>query len=64
MIYSPKFWIPMMVFQVVFGLTVFAITRQYYIRDSANVSADVTVIRQPSHVWPDRIPEINPTHSQ
>jgi len=50
-----------MVFQVVFGLTVFAITRQYYIRDSVDVSADVTVIRQPSHVWPDRIPEINPT---
>jgi Flp pilus assembly protein TadD len=59
MIHSPKFWIPMTVFQVVFGLAVFAITRQYYIHDSDNVSARPTVIRQPSHLWPDRITETN-----
>jgi tetratricopeptide (TPR) repeat protein len=60
MIHSPKFWIPMAVFQVVFGLAVFAITRQYYIHDSGNVSAYPTTIRQPSHAWPDRITETNP----
>ena len=59
MIHSPKFWIPMTVFQVVFGLAVFAITRQYYIHDLDNVSARPTVIRQPSHLWPDRITETN-----
>ncbi len=57
MMRGAKFWIPMTVFQVVFGLAVFAITRQYYIHDSDNVSARPTVIRQPSHLWPDRITE-------
>ncbi len=60
MIHSPKFWIPMTVFQVVFGLAIFAITRQYYIHDSDNVRARPTVLRQPSLVWPDRITETNP----
>lgn len=59
MIRSAKFWISMMVFQVVFGLTIFGITRQYYMPDSDNVSADPAVIRQPLPVWPDRITETN-----
>lgn len=58
MIRSLKFWIPMTVFQVVFGLTVFGLTRQYYIHDSDNDSTDPTVIRQPSLERPDRITEI------
>jgi hypothetical protein len=48
-----KFWIPMTAFQIVFGLTVFTITRQYYIQDPDNVSADSAEIRQPAFVWPD-----------
>lgn len=60
MVLSPKLWIPMAVFQVVFGLAVYAITRQYYIHDSDNVRADPTVIHQPSLVWPDRSTETNP----
>jgi tetratricopeptide (TPR) repeat protein len=60
MIPSPRFWIAMAAFQVVFGLAVFAITRQYYIHDSDNVGADQTVNRQPSVVWPDRSTETNP----
>jgi Flp pilus assembly protein TadD len=55
MIRSTKFWIPMAVFQVVFGLAVFAITRQYYISDSENVSADPAAIGQPMAAWPDPI---------
>lgn len=51
----------MMVFQIVFGLTIFTITRQYYIQDSDNVSDDPTEIRQPSFVWPDDFTETNPT---
>ena len=58
MIHSLKFWIPMTVFQVVFGLTVFGLTRQYYIHDSDNDSTDPTAIRQPSLERPDRITEI------
>ena len=60
MIRSPRFWIPMTVFQVVFGLTVFAITRQYYIHDSDKVSVDPTDIRQSPFVWPGSITETNP----
>ena len=55
-----KFWIPMTLFQVVFGLTIFTITRQYYIHDSDNVSDNTTEIIQPAFVWPDSITETNP----
>lgn len=54
-----KFWIPMTLFQVVFGLTIFTITRQYYIQDSDNVSDNTTEIIQPAFVWPDSITETN-----
>ena len=61
MINRLKFWIPMTAFQVVFSLAVFAITRQYYIQDSDNVSIDPTEIKQSSAAWPDRTAETNPT---
>ena len=51
----------MTAFQVVFSLAVFAITRQYYIQDSDNVSIDPTEIKQSSAAWPDRTAETNPT---
>ncbi len=47
---SARFWIMMTVFQVVFGLAIFTITRQYYIHNSDNVSAEPT----------DRITATNP----
>lgn len=56
-----KFWIPMTLFQVVFGLTIFTITRQYYIQDSDNLSDNTTEIIQPAFVWPDSITGTNPT---
>jgi len=56
-----KFWIPMTVFQIVFGLTVFTITRQYYIQDPDNVSADSAEIHQPTFVWPDGQTEMDST---
>ncbi|KGJ98389.1 hypothetical protein ND16A_0698 [Thalassotalea sp. ND16A] len=43
----------MVVFQVVFGLVVFAITRQYYIDDSDKVSAAPLIDRQPTFSLPD-----------
>lgn len=56
-----KFWIPMTVFQIVFGLTVFTITRQYYIQDPGNVSANSAEMRQPAFVWPDGQTGMNST---
>jgi predicted Zn-dependent protease len=43
----------MTVFQVAFGLTVFAITRQYYIRDTDEVIANPTAVRQTVPEWPE-----------
>jgi len=57
MIRSAKFWIPMLVFQVAFGLTVFAITRQYYLHDTDKVSANPTTIGQPTVQRPERSSE-------
>ena len=56
MIRSTKFWILMTVFQVAFGLTVFAITRQYYIHDQDKVSANASVMTQaqPAPEWQER----------
>ena len=60
MVLNLKFWIPMTMFQIVFGLTIFTITRQYYIPDSDNVGNEPTEISQPSFVWPDGITQTNP----
>jgi tetratricopeptide (TPR) repeat protein len=61
MINNLKFWIPMVVFQVVFGLTIFTITRQYYIQASDNVSKDPVEVRQSSSMLPDSISKLNPS---
>jgi Flp pilus assembly protein TadD len=50
----------MVVFQVFFGLAVFAVTRQYYNYEPVNVGADSTAILQPSLISPDHITETNP----
>ena len=47
-----RFWISMTVFQVAFGLSVFALTRQYYIDEPGDVGADSRAARQPSTAWP------------
>lgn len=48
-----RFWILLTIFQVIFGLAVFALTRQYYIQNPDSVSASPAVQRQPSLAWPD-----------
>jgi Flp pilus assembly protein TadD len=50
MISRAKFWVMLTVFQVVFGLTIFAVTRQYYIHDAEKIRAGAT--RQPAAEWP------------
>lgn len=55
MIRDAKFWISMTVFQVLFGLAVFVITRDYYIHDADNVSAHPSTIDQSALAWPNGI---------
>ena len=57
MIRNAKFWMLMTVFQVIFGLVVFAITRQYYIQAPDKISAAPGVISQPSPEWPENSTE-------
>jgi len=57
---SARFWITMTVFQVLFGLVIFTITRQYYIHDSDNVRGEPTRVGGPSVVLPGPITETNP----
>jgi len=52
-----KFWLSTAVFQVVFGLAIFAVTREYYIQDTNNVSPHSPTIAQPAPVWPSGVTE-------
>ena len=49
----------MALFQVAFGLAVFAITREYYSQDVDIVSSHPATIGQSALVWPDNITETN-----
>jgi Flp pilus assembly protein TadD len=60
MTHSLKFWVSMTLFQVIFGLAVFAITREYYNYEPDSVSANSTVIRQPSLASQYGITETSP----
>ena len=57
---TPKFWILFAVFQLAFGLAIFAITRQAYLPDSTVTKEAPAALGQPSLEWTDRISEINP----
>ena len=57
MIREPKFWISMAVFQVLFGLAVFAITRDYYASEAKPASVHPSTLDQPAVVWPNGITE-------
>jgi tetratricopeptide (TPR) repeat protein len=50
----------MAVFQVIFGLTVFGLTRQYYIHEPDNSKIHPTTLSQPSPEMPDLITKIRP----
>lgn len=45
----------MVLFQVLFGLAVFAITRDYYVQHSQLRSSQAPALEQPAVVWPDNI---------
>ena len=57
MIRETKFWTSIAVFQVLFGLAVFAITRDYYIQDVEPVRAHSSIIAQSAPAWPNNITE-------
>ena len=50
-----KFWVSLAIFQVLFGLAVFAITRDYYGRDADNAGARPSTTSQSALVLPDGI---------
>jgi tetratricopeptide (TPR) repeat protein len=47
---NTRFWMLLAVFQIAFGLSVFALTRQHYMHDAAPISAGAT--RQSAAEWP------------
>jgi len=52
MIRDARFWIAVTIFQVVFGLAVFAITRHYYLPDLDDLKTGVTPKRESFPLWP------------
>lgn len=57
MILNAKFWISFAAFQIVFGLAVFAITRDYYTQDTGAARAHPPMTGQSAPVWPNGITE-------
>lgn len=57
LILNTKFWISFVVFQVIFGIAVFAITRDYYMQEAVNVSSQPATIGQSTSPWTNRITE-------
>ena len=61
---SARFWVLMAIFQVVFGIVVFAITRQIYIADPSNSGSEVaTNSGQRVSEWLSGNSEVNPAIS-
>lgn len=61
MIRNTRFWLSMAVFQVLFGLAVFAITRDFYTQQPAKIRAHPTTVSSPGTVWPQGITESDMT---
>lgn len=58
--YGAKFWVTMLLFQLAFGLAVFAMTREYYLNDQHADVAIPTVSSVAPFDWVNRMPETNP----
>lgn len=55
MIRDAKFWVSMSVFQILFALAVFAITREYYATDVHEVVPKLLTTSQSGPAWPNNI---------
>mgnify|MGYP001817482737 CR=1 FL=1 len=51
---NTKFWVLLAIFQITFGLAVFAATRQYYIHDAKKQAARTMVTEQSAAAWPQQ----------
>lgn len=49
---NTRFWMAMALFQFLFALTVFALTRQYYMQDPDQINTRVNTTNQPAASWP------------
>lgn len=52
MMVNTKFWVLLALFELVFGLVVFAATRSYYLGDTPAAAPREAAVRQPALVWP------------
>lgn len=55
MIRNSKFWLLMVVFQVAFGLAVFAITRDYYMQDDRTIAGHAVPSVQSAPAWQNNV---------
>ena len=58
MVLNRKFWVSITVFQIVFGLSVFTITRQYYLVDSDGISTHSVKEQQQALAWPNGVEDM------
>ena len=59
MVRDNKFWIGMAVFQVAFGLAVFALTRQYYLEPATPISSSPVAVTDSGPGWTEDITAAN-----
>lgn len=57
MVRDGKFWMLMAVFQVFFGLAVFAVTRDYYMPDANSARPHATAVNRDVPTWPNVVSE-------
>lgn len=57
MVRDSKFWMLMAVFQVLFGLAVFAITRDHYMADANSGQPHATILNPDAPAWPNTVSE-------
>ena len=60
--YNSKFWISLAFFEIVFGLSVFAVTRHYYMSDSQAVDERAAVTAEALATRPENITEADLAH--
>ena len=57
MVRDGKFWMLMAVFQVLFGLAVFAITRDHYMPDANSPRPHAAIVNPDVPAWPNSVTE-------
>lgn len=55
-----KFWLSIVMFQVAFGIAVFAITRQIYVAEKQVLSSEQQTSNEPTQEWSDQVLQMSP----